>query len=1489
MEDPSDNLIIEYQPAANRNLVQFSVLPIRIRLRNRDKIAKMGPVRVIIRTNLNQGPRIRRQIIDLIEKGQSYSTDYYDIPATYDAARQEYRADILLSQVGYFEFKIRAESSRRDRPWVKWADGPNVGISVRPLEYGRNNSVYCVFIRQFGPNKHLPCLRDEQMETSIQKLEHQGAYVLPPGGNFESFARELPFIINKLGMRIIHLLPINPVPTSYGRMGMYGSPYATTDYFGIDHTYGTFSRYKTIEDQFIDLTSTIHSLGAKIFLDMVINHTGWASTIHFIHRHWRKVGEDRRIISPGAWDVTWGDLVELDYRHQDLWQYMARVFLVWCRRGIDGFRLDAGYMVPLHVWQYIISKVRQEFPGTLFLLEGLGGPWETTENLLTEGQMNWAYSELFQNYTKKQIVDYLKYAQSVSAQKGVLVHYAETHDNDRLAKKGKIYTRLRLYISALTSFSGAWGFTNGVEWLADEKIDVHRNAGLNWGNSDNLVDEIARLNRILRDNPAFWSCENLQMVDLDDPDIFAFIRSDPAKSNIIACAINLNIEKSRSFKWNLSRTALPESLDNEIFLHDLLNEQTSKLNDDKTFTGQLEAAGCLLYELSNCPEWQQPKVPAVFDVEPDKITLIYRILLSRFKPHEVGRIDQEKLLPQVNDFRKFIVLVNTVGLDRLIKCNIKEALDEITPDQIERHSAIWTFRESSKEFIISGDKWLVVYTLAPCTAYLKTDERTISMDSIPGPDLVGYFSFFLPPRENQRAWLTFNWKIKRKQMLQRQWQEQEFPILTVPSGRKKPKTRRVYPIRLDKSSLKLDHFPTVLLTNGTGAFCQTPALPGSATSKYDSLFALTCDTRYPNDRLSLIKMVKETVQVGNKFFDLDESFLTRFTRFPEPLWEFVYDDGDHLLKIERSLVMPHGENSLYLRYKLRQANYPINLICKVYLECRSSHDQLKENEEIRRHYEQSSRILSDRPGMDFYPTFGLKLRLLAQHGQFISQPHWINNIEMAQDAERGIDSQTDIFSPGLFNFTLQKGQSQVILFTSDGRDRERISAARAASAQNSYRKKLLARIRPIPAAKDYLVKMLVAALDQFLVRGSDGYHLLAGLPWLGENVSDALHSVGGLLAAGRTDVARDLIIHAAQTEKDGLLTDWLNCGPEVRHNIESSLRLFSAAKSYVQYTEETSFYDRSVGAERPLRQVLINIYEQFRQPISPGPSLDTDSGLLYCPAAMTWMNTRNPQATPRAGFPIEIQALWYEALSVLAEIYPSYTEQAHELRKKIKQNFMNLYWNPQRGHLIDILLADEKLPAAQALPDTALRFNQLAAIHAGLIPPEQGRQSIDRLTRRLLIPAGIRSLSEEPLTVPLKIYDAAKTKLLADPRLPYRGQCIGNEATRRLAYHNGTAWLWAYPGFIEARASVFHFSDLAVKQALAFFEPLWEHLTEGGLGTFSEMKDGNFPHTPRGCYAHARTVAEALRVYLLLKYQQNQPHTSHDTNIIATPAEIQKA
>jgi hypothetical protein len=202
--------------------------------------------------------------------------------------------------------------------------------------------------------------------------------------------------------------------------------------------------------------NAVHRRNARVFLDIAINHTGWAANLHTNHPEWLSRTPEGRIEVPGAGGVQW-DLTKLDYRHQELWQFMAEAFLTWCRRGVDGFRCDAGYMVPHAAWKYIVARVREQFPATTFVLEGLGGKISVTRQLLNTANLNWAYSELFQNYDRSQLERYLPEAIEISAADGLTVHFAETHDNLRLAARSHTYARMRTALCALAAPSGAFG------------------------------------------------------------------------------------------------------------------------------------------------------------------------------------------------------------------------------------------------------------------------------------------------------------------------------------------------------------------------------------------------------------------------------------------------------------------------------------------------------------------------------------------------------------------------------------------------------------------------------------------------------------------------------------------------------------------------------------------------------------------------------------------------------------------------------------------------------------------------------------------------------------------------------------------------------------------------------------------------------------------------------------------------------------------------
>lgn len=478
--------------------------------------------RAAFRTNLGHAHIRREEIIAETVRGETpLAKAWTDLPLS-EVEPGVFRADFKLDEVGLFSGKACFFPEGSTVP--EWPEGRNLHIKVESAETRKNNSIYTVFPRQFG--------------------------------SFREVVRRLPVIMDEMGFRLIQTLPPFPVPTTYAVMGEYGCPFAALDFLSVDPAMAEFDERATPLDQFRELIDAVHARQGLLLVDLPANHTGWASTLQTHHPDWFHRATDGRFISPGAWGVTWKDLIELDYSNAELRAYMADVFLFWCRNGVDGFRCDAGYMIPLKTWEYIVARVREEYPDTVFMLEGLGGKLEVTDALLAEANLDWAYSEIFQTYDRGAFEWYLPQAIERSEKYGTLVHFAETHDNDRLAKKGTTYARLRVQLAALLSWQGAWGIANGVEWFCTEKIDVHGKNGLNWGAKDNMVALISRLNRLLSIHPAFRNASHLRVVTRGDGNTLAVLRD----SNVLVLA-NLDCEHPTRIDWDRGAFSAAEGVD----------------------------------------------------------------------------------------------------------------------------------------------------------------------------------------------------------------------------------------------------------------------------------------------------------------------------------------------------------------------------------------------------------------------------------------------------------------------------------------------------------------------------------------------------------------------------------------------------------------------------------------------------------------------------------------------------------------------------------------------------------------------------------------------------------------------------------------------------------------------------------------------------------------------------------------------------------------
>ena len=506
-----------------------------------------GPFKARLRTTLGQAKEVLKSIIMPVEFASTPTDEgWRDLEMT--SSGSAWHIDLPLNETGFFKAIAWVEDSSGFQHWVK---GDNITISVHPTHTRFGNTIYCAFPRLFGSTKTTNQPATSPLDEPLAKLEDGGWTIIPPSGTLRHLKAELPHIIGRLKCKWLHLLPVNPSPTSPdARMGRYGSPYAALDLTALDPALVQFDRKTTGVQQFVELTNETHRLGGFVMLDLVINHTGWGSALQENHPEWFRRLDDGNFESPGAWGTIWEDLVEIDPKSVELWQQLANVFLVWCNRGVDGFRCDAGYKVPLPVWRFITAKVRMEFPDTVFLLEGLGGGWDETESLLTEGGMQWAYSELFQEFSGSQVAGYLDHAHEQANQIGPLAHYSETHDNDRLAKRGRDWSLMRNRLCALTSINGTYGFTCGVEWLAEQKINVHGAAGLNWDANRNIVDELAELNRLLAAHPCFRDGTILTRLSSDDSPVFALLRESKCGAELLIL-INLECDKENEVELNL--------------------------------------------------------------------------------------------------------------------------------------------------------------------------------------------------------------------------------------------------------------------------------------------------------------------------------------------------------------------------------------------------------------------------------------------------------------------------------------------------------------------------------------------------------------------------------------------------------------------------------------------------------------------------------------------------------------------------------------------------------------------------------------------------------------------------------------------------------------------------------------------------------------------------------------------------------------------------
>ena len=1138
--------------------------------------------RAFVRTTLGRADLLRRGIIAHVEADEPVGVlAWHDLEM--HPADGGFELTVPLLDPGCFEAKCCCRSGDA----ILWPEGDNFLLKVEAAENVAAGPVYCAFTRQFRKAEDASC-------DVLEKLDRAGYAVIPPSGTFREVIRHLDLIFDRLHCRILQLLPIHPVPTVYGRMGRFGSPFASLDHFAVDPALAEFDPKTTPLEQFRELVDAVHARRGRLFLDIPVNHTGWASRVQNEHPEYFVRRPDGTFESPGAWGVVWADLCKLDYRDRAVWKYMADVFLYWCRQGVDGFRCDAGYMLPADAWSYITAKVRLEYPDAVFMLEGLGGPVDMQDELLVKHGLDWAYSELFQNYDRNAVSAYFPRMDRTSLQNGVLVNFAETHDNDRLAAKSRTYAAMRCALCALLSENGAFGFANGVEFFATEKIDVHGASRLPFDGEPNLVGLLGTLNRLVVSHPAFAPGAAVSEVTTGGGNGVAFVRRGAAGNDVLAL-VNLDCDRPLRLHWRRGAFPAGEAVD-------LLSGEKTVPFDDAEGPGIELAPGgfrCLALH-AFAPETA---------VEPARVharraSLVARRVLAAYD-RQCSADPGPALLADPWRF-----LAEAAGMPM-------PPVTEYCPD-----------RDVRRLVPIPPGEWLLIVSPVPFHAELRAEGITHRTEKSL-TDSAGREFVLFPPMRRKHSTQT---PVK-------------LDLALYPSdGKPERRTGTLLclpPVDLACFRMRFDGVTAARRdlaafgVNRRGGYTMMRAAFGHVTSKYDAVLAVNGPSPYPEDRHILLTRLRAWLTADGYSSDIDETVLTAFAAGANRAeWRFLIPSGQgRLTRLTVELHVSYTEEGVELVFSRDGAGDDetpeVSIILRPDLESRVNHEVTRAYTGPETRFPAAVRASAD--GFTFAPEPAFPLHVAVPGGRFVFQPEWKYMERLPMEARYGLACETDLFSPGYCELRLARGESKVF---------------RAWSGNGTF-SGVEAPAEPIPDAMPP-TEAAVSAMRAFPVERGELRTVIAGYPWFLDWGRDTLISLRGIIAAGRRDDAADILCEFAGFEENGTIPNIIH-GAQVgnRDTSDAPLWLGQAAADYREKFGDALWKRDCRG--RTFAEILESIVRHYRAGTPNGIRVDDTSALVFSPAHFTWMDTNYPAGTPREGYPIEIQALWAKMLALVGD------------------------------------------------------------------------------------------------------------------------------------------------------------------------------------------------------------------------------------------------
>ena len=628
-----------------------------------------------------------------------------------------------------------------------------------------------------------------------------------------------------------------------------------------------------------------------------------------------------------------------------------------------------------------------------------------------------------------------------------------------------------------------------------------------------------------------------------------------------------------------------------------------------------------------------------------------------------------------------------------------------------------------------------------------------------------------------------------------------------------------------------------LETDGLGGFA-TGTEPGHRSRRYHAL--LCTALRPPVGRTVLVNGLDVWIE-GNGAVDLlstqvyDPGVINpdgyrgieSFTTEPWPTWRYRLKDGS---TVEHELFMPRGRPLVALRWSLPSPDAKRTLCVRPLLSGRDYHQLQGSNEFFKFDADKAGESVRWRP----YPDLP-SIRAIG-NGKYIHAPQWYYRFLYVEERRRGLDSVEDLASPGIFRFDFSEGEA--ILMFSAGDTEQGGSGIRA-------RDRYTALYDVERRRRASFVSPLHRAADAYLVKRGRGQSIIAGYPWFSDWGRDAFVALRGLcLATGRYAEARDILLAWSGLVSEGMLPNrFTDVGGTAEYNsVDASLWYVVTAGDFLRRCHAQQPSLLAEPDRQAIEQAIEAILDGYARGTRFGIRLD-DDGLIAAGEPglqLTWMDAKidNWVVTPRIGKPVEVQALWLNALRMSSR----FEEKWSVAFRRGLAAFTSRFWNAHGGYLFDVVDVDHE-------PGTTsgeFRPNQLFAVGGlpeAVVPSSLAEQILAAAEERLWTPCGPRTLS---------------------PNHPdYRGECVGGVWERDSAYHQGTVWPWLAGAFIEGWVRIRGGSIEAKREARQrYFEPLMAQTEVLGIGHLPELADGDPPQRPRGCPFQAWSVGEALRLSL---------------------------